>query len=87
MITAFAVETLNVFYAHGDDRDRTGGLLLAKQALSQLSYIPLKLVGPSGFEPETSALSAQRSNQLSYEPFRVLMAILRRAGSVKHHPE
>ncbi len=26
----------------GDDRDRTGDLLLAKQALSQLSYVPLK---------------------------------------------
>ena len=25
----------------GDDRDRTGDLLLAKQALSQLSYVPL----------------------------------------------
>ena len=24
----------------GDDRDRTGDLLLAKQALSQLSYVP-----------------------------------------------
>ena len=30
----------------GDGRDRTAGLLLAKQALSQLSYIPdLKLTG------------------------------------------
>jgi hypothetical protein len=29
----------------GDDRDRTGGLRLAKAALSQLSYIPL-IVGP-----------------------------------------
>jgi hypothetical protein len=28
----------------GDDRDRTGDLLLAKQALSQLSYAP-KLSG------------------------------------------
>ena len=27
-----------------------------------------KLVGPSGIEPETSALSARRSNQLSYGP-------------------
>ena len=27
----------------GDDRDRTGGLLLAKQALSQLSYVPWNL--------------------------------------------
>ena len=27
----------------GADRDRTGDLLLAKQALSQLSYSPLKI--------------------------------------------
>ena len=26
----------------GDDRDRTGDLLLAKQALSQLSYVPVE---------------------------------------------
>ena len=30
----------------GDSRDRTGDLLLARQALSQLSYIPSYLVGP-----------------------------------------
>ena len=29
------------------------------------------MVGPSGIEPETSALSAQRSNQLSYGPIFV----------------
>ena len=28
------------FKLGGDDRDRTGDLLLAKQALSQLSYAP-----------------------------------------------
>ena len=48
----------------GDGRDRTGDLLLAKQALSQLSYIPINL-GLSGIEPETSPLSRARSNQLS----------------------
>ncbi len=26
------------------------------------------MVGPSGVEPETFAMSMQRSNQLSYEP-------------------
>ena len=58
---------------NGDGRDRTGDLLLAKQALSQLSYIPsgimpnilTRLLGLSGIEPETSPLSRARSNQLS----------------------
>ena len=66
--------------AGGDEGTRTPDPLLAKQTLFQLSYIPnflicsrlilrsAKLVGPSGIEPETSALSARRSNQLSYEP-------------------
>ena len=31
---------LNVLFG-GDSRDRTGDLLLARQALSQLSYIPV----------------------------------------------
>ena len=61
----------------GARRDRTDDLLLAKQALSQLSYAPmrfgapgsppgLKVVGQGGFEPPTSRLSSARSNQLSY---------------------
>lgn len=53
----------------GANRDRTGDLLLAKQALSQLSYTPdKKLVGLDGFEPSTPALSRRCSNQLSYRP-------------------
>ena len=60
----------------GDNRNRTGNPQLAKLVLYQLSYIPrnykinfmAKLVGPSGVEPETSALSARRSSQLSYRP-------------------
>ena len=33
----------NLRRIHGDGRDRTAGLLLAKQALSQLSYIPQRI--------------------------------------------
>ena len=65
----------------GAERDRTDDLLLAKQALSQLSYGPnhwsiiaqsgpepalSNLVGQGRFELPTSRLSSARSNQLSY---------------------
>src|SRR5262249_11551683 len=56
----------------GDDGDRTRDLVVANHALSQLSYIPSRLVrldpcvGVRGFEPRTSALSELRSSQLSY---------------------
>ncbi len=56
----------------GAKRDRTADLLLAKQALSQLSYGPKILVGLDGFEPSTSPLSGVRSNQLSYRPSMAL---------------
>ena len=61
----------------GASRDRTDDLLLAKQALSQLSYGPRsvslldtlqQVVGLGGVEPPTSPLSGVRSNQLSYRP-------------------
>jgi hypothetical protein len=66
----------------GDNRDRTGDLLLAKQALSQLSYIPVLktrwnlvvllsisgMVGLGRVELPTSRLSGVRSNHLSYRP-------------------
>ena len=64
----------------GANRDRTGDLLLAKQALSQLSYGPERgaivrtsgepswLVGLGGLEPPTPRLSSVCSNQLSYRP-------------------
>ena len=63
--------------AGGARRNRTDDLLLAKQALSQLSYGPgsreastreRKLVGLGRFELPTSRLSSARSNQLSYKP-------------------
>ena len=67
----------------GDKRNRTAGLLLARQALSQLSYTPtsrkIQVVGPSGLEPPTSRLSVVRSSQLSYGPVR--FAALQRAPS------
>jgi hypothetical protein len=61
------------FPTGGARRDRTDDLLLAKQALSQLSYGPVvgaakMLVGLGRFELPTSRLSSARSNQLSYKP-------------------
>ena len=56
----------------GASRDRTGDLLLAKQALSQLSYGPSvrspEMVGLGRFELPASPLSGVRSDQLSYRP-------------------
>jgi hypothetical protein len=52
----------------GDEETRTPDPLLAKEMLCQLSYVPSGrkvVVGVSGLEPETSALSGQCSNQLS----------------------
>ena len=52
----------------GDEETRTPDPLLAKEMLYQLSYVPRLpegVVGVSGLEPETSALSGQCSNQLS----------------------
>ena len=67
-----------VIRSGGGERDRTDDLLLAKQALSQLSYTPLIknskkhaiLVGPGRLELPTSRLSGVRSNRLSYGPIR-----------------
>ena len=56
----------------GADRYRTGDLMLAKQALSQLSYSPMiaikVMVGLGRVELPTSPLSGVRSSQLSYRP-------------------
>ena len=37
-------------------RDRTADLLRARQALSQLSYNPIEMVGDTGLEPVTPSL-------------------------------
>ena len=76
--TAFAIPGLpsrsrGAAKAGGARRDRTDDLLLAKQALSQLSYGPVegalnKVVGLGRLELPTSRLSSARSNQLSYKP-------------------
>ena len=50
----------------GDKRNRTDDILLAKQTLYQLSYIP-EMVPSVGIEPTTFRLSSECSNQLSYE--------------------
>ena len=64
----------------GAGRDRTDDLMLAKHALSQLSYGPYgeparkcatrgsDMVGPVRFELTTPRLSSVCSDQLSYEP-------------------
>src|SRR6478672_13968514 len=68
----------------GARRDRTDDLMLAKHALSQLSYGPvpedecccrlmrrmrsIKVVGLGRLELPTARLSSARSNQLSYKP-------------------
>ena len=65
----------------GGSRIRTGDILLAKQTLYQLSYIPTRdLVGVDGVEPSTSSLSGTRSNHLSYTP----MCIFGRETEQKH---
>ena len=61
----------------GDEGIRTPGLRRAKAALSHLSYIPnimFGVVGLTGFEPVTPALSAQCSNHLSYRPLTRALA-------------
>ena len=66
MNDSFFISNLKVSYLFGGgERDRTDDLLLAKQALSQLSYTPInqRMVGPGRLELPTSRLSGVRSNQ------------------------
>src|SRR5436190_12445302 len=72
-LDVFSRSTFDGAKAGGARRDRTDDLLLAKQALSQLSYGPVegalnKVVGLGRLELPTSRLSSARSNQLSYKP-------------------
>ena len=63
------------FGSPGDGRDRTGGLLLAKQALSQLSYVPfepgpLSAHGRKRDRTSDTRLIKTVLYQLSYAPDR-----------------
>ena len=59
----------------GDNRDRTGDLLLAKQALSQLSYIPNVDPGPrpasTKLKADAAARGAPRSDSVRGMPARL----------------
>ena len=57
----------------GDSRDRTGDLLLARQALSQLSYIPIS-------SRQAPYPSPQRSHYVSLSPLPLLSSHKRFAG-------
>ena len=65
---------LKSFDFSGDEEIRTLDPLLARQVLSQLSYIPIwncepfRVMGLRRLELPTSRLSGVRSNQLSYKP-------------------
>ena len=67
----------------GDNEIRTRDLLLARQALSQLSYTPR--VGLSGLEPPTSRLSGVRSNRLSYKPMNLASTYSPVPSPAKYH--
>ena len=77
----------------GARRDRTDDLMLAKHALSQLSYGPervlstMKMVGLGRLELPTSRLSSARSNQLSYKPPTAVGSGLKAARLVRARPE
>ena len=50
-------------YQSGDDKDRTCDIRLAKAALSQLSYVPIrtKKVESTGLEPVAFGMPSRRS--------------------------
>ena len=72
-ITGISFSSFRILDVGGGRRDRTDDLMLAKHALSQLSYAPSQhtsksVVGLGRLELPTSRLSGVRSNQLSYRP-------------------
>ena len=85
----------------GARRSRTDDILLAKQALYQLSYGPIKgtsrvsrrrchgpaqrLVGPGRLELPTLRLSGVRSNHLSYGPSAVRQPRQHPGSRSRHH--
>ena len=82
----------------GARRDRTDDLMLAKHALSQLSYgpfnkdssreaVPAVMVGLGRLERPTSPLSGVRSNHLSYRPEHGRTAARGAALPITHCPE
>ena len=83
----FLTDNLNRSPDGGARRSRTDDILLAKQALYQLSYSPGSILGPKlaelvgrgRLELPTSRLSGVRSNRLSYRPRPVREA----AGAAK----
>ena len=76
--------TIGYYSDGGDSRDRTGDLLLARQALSQLSYTPIDgMVGLSGLEPPTLRLSVVRSSQLSYRPILPIEGVPSKLNNVR----
>ena len=85
-MTLFLLYLYSVFKVHpdffkpvsGDNEIRTRDPLLARQVLSQLSYIPRPhKMGSSGLEPPTSRLSGVRSNHLSYAPIMLYITALK----------
>ena len=76
----------------GDRRDRTDDLMLAKHALSQLSYVPKghasrsnvpSMVGLGRLERPTSPLSGVRSNHLSYRPSTIMQHGRHKVGPIR----
>ena len=73
----FKVHIQYLMILNGDEEIRTLDPLLARQVLSQLSYIPIwncepfRVMGLRRLELPTSRLSGVRSNRLSYKPINL----------------